>query len=165
MAVNASRRLFLRGGRATASEWRPPWTTEAITDQCIRCDRCIEACPEGVLFRGDGGFPQIRFTGDGCTLCSECARACPEPVFDLTREAFPWRAVIQDNCLAHANIHCQTCRDACEPAAIRFTPKLGHVAIPEIAEDDCTGCGACVAVCPEDAISLVTQEQREQTHA
>ena len=37
--------------------------------------------------------------------------------------------------------------------------------LPEIAEDECTGCGACVAVCPEDAISLITQEQREPAHA
>lgn len=165
MSVSQNRRSFLRGGRPSASEWRPPWTTASITDVCTRCERCVEACPENVLFRGDGGFPQIRFTGEGCTLCGECAGACPEPVFELTRQAFPWRAVIQDHCLAKANIHCSTCRDACETSAIRFPPKLGHVAVPEVTLEDCTGCGACVAVCPEDAIGLEAPQTENPSYA
>lgn len=164
MSVSLARRSFLRGGRTLSAERRPPWTDESFTDACVRCGDCIDACPENVLFKGDGGFPQIGFQDEGCTFCEECVRACNEPVFDLAREAFSWRARIRDNCLALANIHCQSCQDACEPEAIRFSPSLAHVPTPRVALDDCTGCGACVAVCPQDAIELAAPAGKENNH-
>lgn len=169
MSVSLARRSFLRGrlgnNRSSSDERRPPWTDESFTEACVRCGDCIDACPENILFKGDGGFPQIHFEHEGCTFCQECVRACDEPVFDLAREAFSWRAAIRDNCLALANIHCQSCQDACEPDAIRFTPSPGHVPTPQVALDDCTGCGACVAVCPQDAIELARPVEKENTYA
>jgi len=158
MTVSIARRSFLRGGRRLAPEQRPPWTGSDFTDQCVRCESCIHACPEGILEKGDGGFPTISFKHDGCTFCEECVHACEEPVFDLAREAFPWRAGIRDNCLAKAGIHCQSCQDACDSEAIRFHYSAGHVPLPDVKSDSCTGCGACVAVCPQDAIELLTPE-------
>lgn len=169
MSVSLARRSFLRGSpgnsRSLSAECKPPWTDESFTEACVRCGDCIEACPENILFKGDGGFPQIRFDNEGCTFCEECVRVCDEPVFDLAREAFSWRASVRETCLAHANIHCQSCQDACEADAIRFYPSLGHVPRPQIAVDDCTGCGACVAVCPQDAIELAVPANKETAHA
>ncbi|SFR67390.1 ferredoxin-type protein NapF [Marinobacter daqiaonensis] len=167
MTVSRSRRtLFLGGRSAVASERRPPWTSDSFTDLCSRCGDCIRACPEQVLAPGDGGFPQVVFRGEGCTFCGECAGACPEPVFDLAREAFHWKATVGNTCLALNGIHCQSCQDACEPRAIRFRPRLGKPPEPDISEDTCTGCFACAAVCPQDAISLNTpSETRETSHA
>lgn len=63
-------------------------------------------------------------------------------------------AVIGDRCLARRGIVCQSCGDACEPRAIRFTPKLAGVAVPVLDSEACTGCGECMQVCPAAAISL-----------
>lgn len=150
-----SRRALFRqlAGKHEAPR-RPPWTGDNLTDRCTRCNDCIEACPEQVLFRGDGGFPEIDFSAEGCTFCGDCASACEADVFDLSRQAFPWTAVIRDQCLAYAGIACQSCQDACEPRAIRFSPQLGGVPQPQLDEDACTGCGACLSSCPTHSISL-----------
>ena len=164
MAIAESRRAFLRGRHTPlADSRRPPWTGDDFTDLCTRCGECVSACPEQVLAPGDGGFPQVVFRGEGCTFCGDCADACPEPVFDLTRPAFDWTAQVQQRCLALHGIHCQSCQDACEPTAIRFRPQLGKAPVPDIAEDLCTGCFACAAVCPEDAITLETPSPAEDT--
>lgn len=148
------RRRFLRslGGRAPAK--RPPWTGPELSEHCTRCDACIDACPERVLFRGDGGYPEIHFANDGCSLCAECVDACPEPVFDQQRVAFPWFAQSNTHCLTLAKIHCQACQDACEWQAIRFPAAIGRPPQPQFDREACTGCGACLAVCPNQAIDL-----------
>lgn len=166
MAVSASRRALLRGYRQPlAIEFQPPWTGDDFTDVCTRCGDCVAACPEQVLAPGDGGFPQVVFRGEGCTFCGECVDSCGEPVFDLGREPFQWRAEISNRCLALNDIHCQSCQDACEPGAIRFRPRLGKPPEPVVSSDICTGCFACAAVCPQDAISLPLPAQSpEVTH-
>ncbi|WP_151703734.1 ferredoxin-type protein NapF [Nitrincola alkalilacustris] len=154
MTISISRRQLLRGGRMARPVRRPPWTSRDFTDLCTRCTECISACPEKILYRGDGGFPEINFTDRGCTLCNECARACPESVFDLTRAAFSWQAEISDACLAMQNVHCQICQDQCEARAIGFKPRLRAAPVPVIDTDACTGCGHCLPGCPSNAISL-----------
>lgn len=155
---NPGRRALLRGTwRKPATAIRPPWATEhTIVDSCRHCDACIDACPQDILFRGDGGFPTVDFNlGRGeCTFCGDCADACPEPVFD--RDLAPaWSLTLsidETACLPHAGVHCEACRDICDQAAISFKPRLGGPARPGIDEDACTGCGACLSVCPSQAI-------------
>ncbi|WP_166261717.1 ferredoxin-type protein NapF [Marinobacter salicampi] len=154
MSLNTSRRSLLRGRPGPNPSRRPPWTGLDFTDQCTRCGDCVSACPEQVLFKGDGGFPEIRFGEGECTFCQACADVCEAPVFDLTRKAFPWHATPVQPCLALNNIHCQSCQDACDAAAVKFRPALGHVPRPEVDPDLCTGCGACVSVCPVDGLGL-----------
>jgi ferredoxin-type protein NapF len=149
-----SRRTLLRGAAAADPVLRPPWTGSDFTDLCTRCDACIRACPDGLLSRGDGGFPEIGFTADGCNFCERCAQACEASVFDLARQPFDWRLVIQSSCLALSNIDCRSCQDACEPNAIRFVPTLGRVPQPVVSLDACNGCGACLSVCPVNAATL-----------
>lgn len=161
------RRALLRGTwRRSEPVIRPPWTTDSsIIDECTRCDACVEACPENILTRGDGGFPVVNFLqGSGeCTFCGACAGACPEPVFN-TDQTRPWLLSLHiDNsrCLPHAGVHCEACRDNCEMAAIRFSPRLGGPAQPQIDNAKCTGCGACISVCPANALSAKPQVKED----
>ncbi|APX94466.1 ferredoxin-type protein NapF [Halomonas sp. 1513] len=151
---HSDRRQFFRALSGRPPLRRPPWTAADLTQRCTGCDACIDACPEGVLVRGGGGFPEIRFDTDGCSLCGDCAAVCEADVFDTQRQAFAWHARLEANCLALAQIHCQACQDACEWRAIRFPPALGRPPQPHIDSQACRGCGACLAVCPTDAITL-----------
>lgn len=154
------RRNLLRGrSRKAAPAVRPPWTDEArIADACLRCGDCIAACPEKILTKGEGGFPEVRITVPGalCTFCGACAEACAVEVFDLSRApAWQVRAQIaEDACLVQLGVHCESCRDSCPEGAIVFRPRIGGPPVPHIAGDDCTGCGACLGTCPVRAIAL-----------
>ena len=61
---------------------------------------------------------------------------------------------VSDACLARAGVVCQTCGDACPERAIRFPLRRGGPPLPTTDEDRCTGCGACVPVCPAGALAL-----------
>ncbi|MDP1653958.1 MAG: 4Fe-4S dicluster domain-containing protein [Rhodocyclaceae bacterium] len=78
----------------------------------------------------------------------------PAPTTPVDPSA-PALAVIGVACIALAkNVVCRSCGDACDAAAIRFSPRLGAAACPVILADRCTGCGDCIPVCPASAIHL-----------
>nr|WP_285817700.1 ferredoxin-type protein NapF [Echinimonas agarilytica] len=139
---------------------RPPHTLpeSQFIDACTRCEKCITACPTDIIVKGSGGFPEIDFAqGEGlCELCEKCADACPDNAFEEVRESpWPWHiALDEQTCLAHKGITCRTCAEQCDQGAIRIRPQLGGVFIPNFSLDACNGCGACLAPCPVDAISI-----------
>ena len=160
-APGLSRRAFLSGkSRSAPAPLRPPWSDEtSILDACTACGACIEACPQGILSAGPDARPLLSFSNDECTFCGACAEACPEPVFDRDRRpAFAHAVRIGDACFAAKDIHCQSCGDTCPELAIRFRPRRGGPPLPELNPESCTGCGACVAACPADAISVIPLE-------
>ncbi|RLV61525.1 ferredoxin-type protein NapF [Parashewanella curva] len=153
--VNLGRRRLFSRRKIDAN--RPPWVKQDIefTDICSRCDACITACETKIIFRGDGGFPEVDFNKGECTFCEQCVNACKEPIFDI-KQAQPWeiKAQVKDNCLAHNGVWCQSCQDMCEPEAIRFEFRINQAPIPIIDTQACTGCGACVEPCPTNAIKI-----------
>lgn len=163
--IDRARRNFLRRGRAQQTmAMRPPWTDEqAVVECCTRCGECADACPERIVTMRDGGFPTIEFSaGSGtCTFCGQCALACADGVFDTARDpAWKVKALIESgNCLAESGVHCECCRDICDQGAIRFRPRLGAPPAPSLTSDACTGCGACIAVCPKGAITVSPAQQ------
>ncbi|SEK33136.1 ferredoxin-type protein NapF [Colwellia chukchiensis] len=158
--VDLGRRNFMRAKQVTsAAPVRLPWVVEeaVFTAGCSQCGDCISACEENIIIKGDGGFPEVNFSLGECTFCQQCVVACEEPLFH-SLETTPWQLEISiaASCITTKQVHCQICQDSCEPEAITFTYRHGSVPQPEISKADCTGCGACVAVCPESAIKLST---------
>ena len=72
----------------------------------------------------------------------------------ISDDAQTFRLDVSAKCLPYQNVVCEACRDACEPNAIRFPPRLGGAARPVIDYQSCTGCGDCVGACPVSAIDL-----------
>ncbi len=163
--TNLKRRQLLRGKiRNQQPPMRPPWALdeELFVQSCTRCDDCIKACEDQILFRGSGGFPEISFQAAGCDFCGDCLQACtvnalqaPVPAPSL---AWRHRATINTSCLSLNAIVCRSCGDACDTDAIRFKLQTGGRAIPLLDQELCNGCGECLAVCPNHSISLEIPE-------
>ena len=158
MSANLSRgRLFGGVRNSKADPIRPPWSVPeaAFTEICTACGDCIVACPQSILLEGRARYPVVDFLRGTCDFCGACAEACPEPAFG-PRDEVPWRmtASFGDDCLSSRGVACRVCAEWCDAHAIRFRMEIGGRARPQVLEAGCTGCGACVAVCPVETIHL-----------
>jgi ferredoxin-type protein NapF len=163
MVSAINRAQFLRGDFSGRSRpIRPPWSLaeDEFVERCTRCGDCISACPQHILDKGRGGFPQVDFSRGECLFCGECVQACgPDALAGWSSQgdstvAWSIRAHIGDRCLAQRGVECRSCRDQCDTAAISFRLVAGGVAQPLLELAVCNGCGACYSVCPVQAIEL-----------
>lgn len=165
--IDNARRNFLRARsvREPATPFRPPWAIpEAdFLARCTRCGDCVTACSRSgsaLLKAGDGGFPVAAFNPASCSFCGDCVAACAPAALDPAARqrgepAWAIKAAIGDCCLARKQVVCRSCGESCDVGAILFRPRRGGVSLPELRPEDCSGCGACVAVCPVSAISML----------
>ncbi len=104
---------------------------------------------------GRGGIPEVDFQRGECSFCRACLQACATGVLADEGQA-PWStlAEIAFECLSVQGVICRLCEERCEPAAIGFRPALGGYALPEVDAGSCTGCGACVRICPVSAVRI-----------
>ena len=45
-----------------------------ISDECVSCGACVEACPVGAIAEGDGKYV---IDAEACISCGACAGECP----------------------------------------------------------------------------------------
>ncbi|WP_163558428.1 ferredoxin-type protein NapF [Halomonas sp. NO4] len=158
MGVDVSRRALLRGRFDRTPSLRPPWSLDesTFTAHCTQCADCVEACETGIIVRDAAGFPQVDFQRGECTFCQACVDVCQAPVFRDPEREPPWGQVaeIGPACLGPQGIYCRSCGESCETSAIRFVYNAHRVPEPRVDTEACTGCGACVAICPTQAITV-----------
>ena len=154
---------------------RPPGgqNEDALISSCIRCERCIEACPKNALRPAhveDGILgvrtPTSNFDEGWCDFCAEsnggvprCAETCPTEALKLPANAtaettiIGKACIIKDWCLAWSKANgCRFCYDACPYDAI----ELDEYGRPVVIEDKCNGCGACQCSCVSMKESSIT---------
>ena len=162
MAARLARRDLLKGRLKPGPELlRSPWAIaeSEFLKLCQQCPDCVEACETGVLRIGPDGYPQLSFRHGECEFCHECENACKTGALDAGRaRQWDWVAEISANCLAINAVTCRSCGDSCEEEALFFRLMTMGRALPVVDQKACTGCGACVRVCPVQAVHIIHPE-------
>lgn len=53
-----------------------------VSEECVKCGKCVAACPVGNLKMKSGGYPMW---GDQCVSCLACYHACPTKAISYGR--------------------------------------------------------------------------------
>lgn len=154
--------------------------------RCIKCGKCIEACPyaalhvAGPLEGSAAGTPYIDAREQACRLCDDfpCVAACPtEALRDVVKRSDPkmgYARIDEEVCIAYQGYRCEVCYRVCplidEAITIDFqameNDSIHTKFIPAINTDICTGCGLCVERCAVDQpyvpIRIVTRAEQEK---
>ena len=166
MTKDLARRDLLRGRLIPrAAPIRPPGAIveKNFLSLCVPCDDCASACPHGLIDHDKAGRPVMNFTRATCVFCADCTRACTSGALD-EQQARPWHVMarINQGCLSQNGITCRTCADHCDEQVISFKLMTRGRSQPIIDEGQCTGCGACVRICPNKSITIITLNDEEQ---
>ncbi|GAB6054484.1 hypothetical protein JCM17960_33040 [Magnetospira thiophila] len=106
----------------------------------------------------------VDFRRGECTFCGDCLSACKPQALLRAEGKTPWEAhgdltlQITEKCLSTRGVTCRVCGDQCDTRALRFRLVVGGHALPEIDQNACTGCGACIGPCPVGAIELIPDQ-------
>ncbi len=162
---------ILATGRASeAAPLRPPGAVSEseFAARCIRCLRCVEACPNNAIIPLDDSFgrhrqstPAIKARRQACMLCNgiegeylKCTGACPsgalQPIRndpeEIAQKVSMGTAQIDlDLCYSYNNWSCGACARACPLPGKAMT--IGLWERPEVNAEACIGCGLCERSC------------------
>ena len=167
----AYHRARVRGPSAVAARpIRPPGALEEslFLQACSRCHHCVEACPEGAIFKaGPQHGPQIELTPimevstRPCIMCEDvpCAAACPSGALEKLGHGRDIRigtaAVLANLCLNMRGEACDACLHVCPVGAEAI--HVGEDKVPIVEAEHCTGCGQCVTHCRAYPRALVVR--------
>lgn len=168
--------------RDESNPLRPPGAIQEqdFINRCIRCNKCAEECPTGVIYYADWFSGKIADTpilsnSEDCNLCVRCVEVCPSgallPIIpdseldrhNITREEAKVQsddlrlgvAQIDKNlCILFGgrNRECLFCYDVCPIKGEAL--QIDEYRRPVINIKLCYGCGLCQLVCPPYAINL-----------
>ena len=182
-AAQAALRMAREKVARRARSWlRPPFAEDELDFllSCTRCNKCIEACGHGVLFRlparlgpGVAGTPAMDLLNRGCRLCPDwaCVNACEPQALrlpDRSADAPPAQVrlarlrVDPDACLPYAGPECGACAHAC-PISGALEWRGGTR--PVINAERCVGCALCREACivAPKAITVAAVMPEEET--
>ncbi len=146
----------MRGLPSTRGLLRPPWAVEEylFVDKCVQCGDCAKACEENIILLNEHKQPYIDFNKGECTFCEKCLHSCEAGA--LVESKTPWQAIakVTNKCLGYQQTMCRSCGEICEKGAVKFSIAPKGISIPTIESEQCNGCGACVAICPTQAIAV-----------
>jgi len=149
-------------------EIRPPGAIDKFNSLCIRCGSCIKVCPTHILRQNQKiGFglltPVVEFEGSYCLeTCNACGTVCPSgsisafKIEEKKKLKMGQIEVNEETCLLMKLRECGICKPACSYRAIDIVEKGTNSLqmLPVIKHSGCTGCGACIAVCPENCFRI-----------
>ncbi|MCL2679340.1 MAG: 4Fe-4S binding protein [Dehalococcoidia bacterium] len=151
-------------------------------EECILCRMCVRACQDKV---GVGAITFLNAEGEQkasvvwdkekCIACGACAYICPTQAVTLSDEPDKRVINIPGGKLEFTLKTCAKCGSAYAPEKqLAYMAKQGRLPIERFAQcpdcrteqsttyvilDTCKCCGACVAACPQNAITLEAGSQ------
>ena len=141
---------------------------------CTACQLCVAECPNNVL-RPSGKLkhlmqPEMSYEKGFCRPeCTRCSELCPAGAIEKisreekTRYHIGTARVNPDLCLmSTGKASCGKCVQACPSGAVKLVKTADGQRIPAVAEEVCTGCGACEYLCPVRPISAITVNGKHQ---
>jgi ferredoxin-type protein NapG len=147
---------------------RPPGMLHELLLQkhCLRCGKCVEACPADAIFPLDAswgaaaGTPAIDARKQPCVLCTglKCTHVCPSgallPTY-VNNDVNMGKAILDEAaCLTHRGQACTACKDHCPREGALFFDDDGKL---RLGEDQCVGCGLCEHYCPTEPQAIRVQ--------
>ena len=143
--------------------------------RCTACQLCVAECPNNVL-RPSGSLehlmqPEMSFEKGWCRPeCTRCSELCPAGAIgkigreEKTQYRVGTSHVNLELCVsASGKALCGKCAQICPSGAIRMVEnEETGLLFPVVAEEICTGCGACEHLCPVRPVSAITVNGRSQ---
>ena len=175
-AVGAAAYSILEAGRANAGAGliRPPGALPepGFLAACLRCGKCVQACPYRALRLAGGGeglslgTPYIAAPRQfPCRLCQaqHCIKACPTgalaPLRDIAEARMGLAVRDEKRCLAYQGQYCLVCYGACPLTKVAMI--VDQQLRPIVVKDKCTGCGVCEYACVLDPAAIVVKKRSE----
>ncbi|MEN8257318.1 MAG: ferredoxin-type protein NapF [Thermodesulfobacteriota bacterium] len=156
MVDDPSKREFLQNGRPSLI--RPPWALpeDGFVASCTKCDLCLAACSPKIIDHDMVGYPKVNFSKGECSFCRQCLEKCPTQALTGELDTPPWslKVEILSSCLVLQGTSCRSCGEYCPRGAISFQPAESGRSEVLIDQNNCTGCGACLGVCPAQCIRI-----------
>jgi MauM/NapG family ferredoxin protein len=144
---------------------RPPGLMHELilVNTCIRCGKCVEACPAEAIFPlgpewgAAAGTPAINARERPCVLCNglQCTQVCPsgalQPTYNNKDVKMGTAILDRARCVTYHGQTCDVCFNACPiPGAVVIAGDRRVSVVDEL----CTGCGLCEHTCPTEPASI-----------
>jgi len=135
---------------------------DRFTNHCTACHLCVSTCPTHVLQPSLFEFglagvmqPRMDYSVSYCNFdCTLCGRVCPtgaiQPILQEEKKLLQIGKThfVKEDCIVETKkTDCGACSEHCPTKAVRMVP-YGKLAIPEVDNQYCIGCGACEHACP-----------------